>query len=45
MSSKNTSMTSGLVKPGFEVVQEAFIENFTSRNDLGAACCMYFQGE
>jgi CubicO group peptidase (beta-lactamase class C family) len=36
---------SGFVKPGFETVREAFIENFTHRNDLGAACCIYYQGE
>jgi CubicO group peptidase (beta-lactamase class C family) len=45
MSMKNSATISGFVKPGFEAVQEAFIENFTSRNELGAACCMYFQGE
>jgi CubicO group peptidase (beta-lactamase class C family) len=36
---------SGYVKPGFEAVREAFVENFTRRNELGAACCMYYQGE
>jgi CubicO group peptidase (beta-lactamase class C family) len=35
----------GFVKPGFEDVREAFIENFTHRNELGAACCVYYQGE
>jgi CubicO group peptidase (beta-lactamase class C family) len=33
------------VKPGFEAVQEAFVENFTRRNELGAACCIYYRGE
>ncbi len=28
----------GFVKPGFEAVREAFIENFTHRGELGAAC-------
>ena len=36
---------SGFVKPGFEAVREAFVENFTRRNELGAACCIYYQGE
>ncbi len=36
---------SGFVKPGFEPVQKAFIENFTQRNELGAACCIYQHGE
>ena len=29
----------------FEAVREAFAENFTRRNELGAACCIYHQGE
>ena len=36
---------SGTVKHGFEDVQEAFIDNFTKRNELGAACCVYHRGE
>ncbi|MFX0055559.1 MAG: serine hydrolase domain-containing protein [Promethearchaeota archaeon] len=36
---------SGFVKPDFAAVQEVFIENFRSRNELGAACCVYYQGE
>jgi CubicO group peptidase (beta-lactamase class C family) len=36
---------SGFVKPGFEAVREAFVENFTQRNELGAACCIYHHGE
>jgi CubicO group peptidase (beta-lactamase class C family) len=35
----------GFVKPGFEAVREAFIENFERRNELGAACCVYHHGE
>ena len=31
----------GFVRPGFEKVREAFIENFSRRNELGAACCIY----
>jgi CubicO group peptidase (beta-lactamase class C family) len=40
-----SSAISGFVKPGFEDVCEAFVENFESRNDLGAACCIYHRGE
>ena len=36
---------SGFIKPGFEAVQDAFIENFERRHELGAACCIYYQGE
>ncbi len=36
---------SGFVKPGFEAVREAFIENFERRNELGAACCVYHHGQ
>ena len=36
---------SGHVKPGFEAVREAFVENFARRNELGAACCVYYRGE
>ena len=36
---------SGHVKPGFEAVREAFAENFARRNELGAACCIYYRGE
>ena len=35
----------GYVSRGFEGVREAFIENFSRRKELGAACCVYFQGE
>jgi CubicO group peptidase (beta-lactamase class C family) len=37
--------TSGFVKPGFEAVRKAFVENFERRNELGAACCIYYRGE
>jgi CubicO group peptidase (beta-lactamase class C family) len=36
---------SGFVKPGFENVRKAFVENFERRNELGAACCIYHRGE
>lgn len=35
----------GFAKPGFEAVKEAFLENFQCRNELGAACCIYYRGE
>ena len=36
---------SGFVAPGFETVADAFSENFTRRQELGGACCVYVQGE
>ena len=30
----------GDVAPDFEPVREAFVENFSHRNELGAACCV-----
>lgn len=35
----------GFVKKGYEAVREAFAENFSSRRELGAACCVYHRGE
>ena len=35
----------GDVRPGFEPVRDAFVENFTLRGELGAACCIYKDGE
>jgi CubicO group peptidase (beta-lactamase class C family) len=35
----------GVVASGFESVREAFLENFSRRNELGAACCVYQHGE
>jgi CubicO group peptidase (beta-lactamase class C family) len=35
----------GSVSSGFEAVREAFVENFTRRGELGAACCIYRDGE
>jgi CubicO group peptidase (beta-lactamase class C family) len=32
------------VDTGFEAVREAFTENFSRRNELGGACCMYYRG-
>jgi CubicO group peptidase (beta-lactamase class C family) len=38
-------MIDGSVRSGFEPVREAFIENFASRGEVGAACCIYLDGE
>ena len=35
----------GFVSPGYEAVRDAFAENFARRRELGAACCVYHQGE
>jgi CubicO group peptidase (beta-lactamase class C family) len=45
MAGQGSATISGFVKPGFEVVREAFSENWTQRQELGAACCIYYQGE
>ena len=31
----------GYVNSGYEPVREAFVENFTRRREVGAACCVY----
>jgi CubicO group peptidase (beta-lactamase class C family) len=35
----------GYVKPGFEEVKEQFVQNFTDRDENGAACAIYYKGE
>lgn len=35
----------GYVNKGFEAVRDAFLENFLLRKELGAACCVYREGE
>ena len=35
----------GFARHGFEAVRDAFEENFSSRFELGAACCIYHHGE
>ena len=35
----------GFVKPGFEPVKTAFIENFERRKEIGAACCIFYNRE
>jgi CubicO group peptidase (beta-lactamase class C family) len=45
MSKDNQYLVHGEVSKGFEPVRQAFIKNFALRNQLGAACCIYYQGE
>jgi len=35
----------GYVAPGFESVRQAFADNFTHRDELGGACCVYYRGK
>ena len=35
----------GFANPGYEAVRKAFVENFTRRREIGAACCVYHKGE
>jgi CubicO group peptidase (beta-lactamase class C family) len=35
----------GFARKDFQAVREAFIENFSRRHELGAACCIYQHGE
>jgi CubicO group peptidase (beta-lactamase class C family) len=35
----------GYVNSGYEAVREAFAENFSRRREIGAACCVYHNGE
>jgi CubicO group peptidase (beta-lactamase class C family) len=40
-----TPRIAGAVRPGFEAVREAFVENFTRRHELGGASCAFHRGE
>jgi CubicO group peptidase (beta-lactamase class C family) len=42
---KDQSVIHGEVKADFESVKKVFCENFSERNELGAACAVYHQGE
>ena len=35
----------GFAQAGFEAVRDAFADNFSRRHELGAACCIYKDGE
>lgn len=39
------ALIDGEVKPGYEPVREAFLENFRRRGEVGAACAAYVRGE
>jgi len=39
-----TPAVGGWVERGFEPVRDAFVENFTHRGEIGAACCAYRHG-
>jgi CubicO group peptidase (beta-lactamase class C family) len=43
--SERELMIDGMVRPGFEPVREAFIDNFRHRGELGGACAVYRHGE
>ena len=45
MAPGKSPLIEGTVSPGFERVRTAFTENFTRRGELGAACCVYRDGE
>lgn len=42
---QNLNTIHGFVIPGFELVREEFIRNFTQRGEVGAACAAYYKGE
>lgn len=42
--SSNGVQIHGFVKPGYERVRDAFVENFAKRGEIGAACCVYHKG-
>lgn len=37
-------MVQGIATPQFSRVKEAFLENFKKRNEIGAACSVYYKG-
>jgi CubicO group peptidase (beta-lactamase class C family) len=45
MKASQTINIEGHVSAGFEAVRNAFAENFSRRNELGGACCVYYRGE
>jgi CubicO group peptidase (beta-lactamase class C family) len=45
MSESPRLLIEGTVADGFESVRDAFVENFTKRDELGGACCVYRAGE
>jgi CubicO group peptidase (beta-lactamase class C family) len=45
MAAPKRLLIDGSVSSRYEPVRKAFIENFTRRGELGAACCIYQHGE
>lgn len=45
MTHHNAVRIEGHVSAGFKAVRDAFVENFTLRQELGGACCVYHRGE
>lgn len=45
MNASNEIKIEGHVTAGFEAVRAAFAENFSRRDELGGACCVYYKGE
>lgn len=45
MATMATPVVEGTVATGFEPVRDAFVENFTDRDEVGGACCVYRFGE
>jgi CubicO group peptidase (beta-lactamase class C family) len=45
MADARHAVIQGFVRSGLEAVRDAFVENFSHRKELGAACCVYLQGE
>jgi CubicO group peptidase (beta-lactamase class C family) len=45
VATRNRANVEGDVSPGFEIVREAFADNFARRGELGGACCVYHQGQ
>ena len=45
MSTVASPVVEGHVSRGFEVVRDAFEENFARRGELGGACCLYVRGQ
>lgn len=45
MSARRELQIHGTVTKDFEPVRDAFVENFMRRGELGAACCIYQDGE
>jgi len=39
------ALVSGIVSPGWERVRDEFVHNFRARGELGAAVCVYHEGE